>query len=139
MAYWLMKDEPDHYSWDRLLTDGKHCWSKVRNYQARNNIREMKKGDVALFYHSMSEKRVVGAMKVASAPYPNPDDDTWTFIDVTPYFPLKEPVDLATLKSDPATRDMKFIKQSRLSVSPVSQEEFDRIVELGGKGKLKKG
>jgi len=138
MNYWLIKSEPGAYSWSDLLRDGKTYWDGVRNYQARNNIRAMAPGDLALFYHSVKEKRVVGVARVCSDPYPDPtaEDDTWSVVDVEPAFGLKAPVSLAQIKTEPGLEKISLVRQSRLSVCPLTKPEFDRIVKLGGKRKL---
>ncbi len=134
--YWLLKSEPSTYSWDDLVELGRDHWDGVRNYQARNNLRDMRPGDRALFYHSVKAKAVVGVAEVVSDPYPDPtsDDPRWSVVDVKPVFPLKQPVTLATIKAEPALAEIALIKQARLSVMPLSRREFDTIVGLGGKG-----
>ena len=133
MNYWLVKSEPDAYSWERFLKEGKTMWEGVRNYQARNNLKEMKKGDLVLFYHSVSEKRVMGLAKVIKEHYPDPtaDDDRWVVVDLVPGKALKNPVTLARIKQDERLENVALIKQSRLSVMPLKPQEFDAIVELG--------
>ena len=134
-AYWLVKSEPDQYSWDDLVKDGSTYWDGVRNYQARNNLREMKVGDYALYYHSNEGKEVVGIAKVTRSAYPDPttDDDRWVVVDVTPVKPLKVPVTLARIKADPALAHIPLVTHSRLSVMPLEKSDFERIVELGKK------
>ncbi len=136
--YWLIKSEPGAYSWTKFLSDKKTYWDGVRNYQARNNIRAMKPGDLALFYHSVKEKSVVGVAEVVSQAYPDPTakEGSWSVVDVKPSFGLKQEVTLAQIKADPRLTEMSLIKQSRLSVCPVSKAEFDVIVKQGGKTKL---
>jgi predicted RNA-binding protein with PUA-like domain len=136
--YWLIKSEPGAYSWTKFLSDKKTYWDGVRNYQARNNIRAMKPGDLALFYHSVKEKAVVGIAEVVSEAYPDPTakGEDWSVVDVKPAFGLKRGVNLAEMKADPRLADMQLIKQSRLSVCPVAKAEFDIITKLGGKQKL---
>ncbi len=133
MNYWLAKSEPDAYSWERFLKEGKTMWEGVRNYQARNNLKEMKKGDLVLFYHSVSEKRVMGLAKVVKEHYPDPtaDDDRWVVVDMVPVEELKNPVTLARIKQDERLENVALVKQSRLSVMPLKPQEFDAIVELG--------
>ncbi|MCZ7582333.1 MAG: EVE domain-containing protein [Deltaproteobacteria bacterium] len=138
MKFWLVKQEPTAYAWGDFVRDKKTMWDGVRNYQARNNLAAMQKGDLALFYHSVLDKCVVGVAQVVREAYPDPTtpDDRWVAIDLEPAFPLRNPVTLDQIKADKALADMAFIKQSRLSVSPATKAEFDRIVKLGGKGKL---
>jgi len=138
MNYWLIKSEPTTYGWDDLVRDGKTRWDGVRNFQARNNLRAMKPGDLALYYHSVKEKALVGVAEVVTAPYVDPTDASgdWTVVDVAPAFALKEPVTLDAIKREKSLREMVLVKQSRLSVQPVRKEEFDTVVKLGGKRKL---
>jgi predicted RNA-binding protein with PUA-like domain len=133
MNYWLVKSEPDAYSWDRFVKDKKTMWEGVRNYQARNNMKEMKKGDLVLFYHSVSDKEVVGIARVVKEHYPDPtaDSDRWVVVDLKPEEPLEQPVTLEMVKADPRLENIALVKQSRLSVMPLKREEFDAIVELG--------
>ncbi len=133
MNYWLVKSEPDAYSWERFTKEGKTMWEGVRNYQARNNLREMKKDDLVLFYHSVSDKEVVGIAKVVKEHYPDPtaDNDRWSVVDLVPVNALKKPVTLDQVKKDERLENVALVKQSRLSVMPLKREEFDAIVELG--------
>jgi predicted RNA-binding protein with PUA-like domain len=135
MNYWLIKSEPDTYSWDDLLRDRKTRWDGVRNFQARNNIRAMRPGDLALYYHSGEARCVAGVARVTAAPYPDPTakDGDWSVVDFEPEFALKDPVTLERIKGERALADMVLVKQSRLSVQPVRKPEFDAIVKLGGK------
>jgi predicted RNA-binding protein with PUA-like domain len=130
MNYWLMKTEPGTYSWSDLVKDKKTSWDGVRNFQARNNLRAMKKGDVVLIYHSMDDKAVVGIGKIAKESYPDPKEPDWVSVDVAADKPLKKAVSLAQIKSDKRLSDMTLVKSSRLSVQPVRKEEFDLIVAL---------
>jgi predicted RNA-binding protein with PUA-like domain len=132
-AYWLVKSEPFKYSWDDLVKDGSTYWDGVRNYQARNNLREMKVGDYALYYHSNEGKEVVGIAKVTRSAYQDPttDDDRWVVVDVAPVKPLKVPVALAQIKADPQLLQIPLVTHSRLSVMPIEKSDFERIVELG--------
>ena len=134
MNYWLIKSEPFKYSFDQLLKDKKTFWEGVRNYQARNNLRAMKKGDLLLFYHSNEGKEVVGIAKVVTEAYQDPttDDANWVVVDVAPVKKLKHSVSLETVKGEKRLADMALIKLSRLSVQPVKKEEFDIIMELAG-------
>ncbi len=135
MKYWLMKSEPGTYSWDDLTRDGKTYWDGVRNYQARNNLRSMTPGDMALFYHSVNEKSVVGVARVVSDAYPDPSakDGDWSVVDIVPAYALERPVSLDDIKGERSLAEMVLVKQSRLSVQPVRKAEFDRVVKLGGK------
>ena len=131
--YWLVKQEPEAYSWDDLVRDHGTEWTGVRNFQARNNLRQMKVGDRVLFYHSGEQKAVVGIAQVAKAGYPDPtaDDGEWVAVDIKPVKPLREPVPLTTIKAAPELAEMLLVRQSRLSVMPVTKEEFEAIVALG--------
>lgn len=131
--HWLVKSEPFKYSWQKLLADGQTFWDGVRNYQARNNLREMKKGDTVFFYHSNEGLEIVGLAEVIREAYPDPtiDDERWVAVDIRPVATLKNPIPLSVLKADPLLRNMSLVRQGRLSVSPVTEEEFDRIVNLG--------
>jgi predicted RNA-binding protein with PUA-like domain len=133
MRHWLLKSEPDAYSWADLVRDKKGRWDGVRNFTARNNLRAMAKGDLCLFYHSVSEKAVVGICKVVGTAYPDPTADTgqWVCVDVAPVRALKTSVELATIKEDPALSKTELVRQGRLSVVPLTEAEFLRIVELG--------
>ena len=132
MAYWLIKSEPSAYSWDQLVADKRTHWDGVRNFEARNNLKAMKRGDLCLFYHS-GDCQVVGVARVARQAYPDPtDDERWVVVDVTPRRKLPRPVPLSALKSDRRTGGMVLIRQSRLSVSPVTEKEFAAVLELGG-------
>jgi len=133
--YWLIKSEPFKYSWEQLVKDGETFWDGVRNYAARNNLRDMKKGDSLLFYHSNEGKEIVGIAEVAKTAYPDPTttDEAWVVVDVKPVKKLKKPVTLATIKSDPILKNMEMIRLNRLSVSKVSKAEFDRIKTLSQK------
>lgn len=130
--YWLIKTEPSAYSWDDLVTDGSTCWDGIRNYQARNNIQLMKPGDEVFIYHSVKEKRIMGIAAVTSESYPDPttDDGRWLAIDMKPLKPLKNPVTLNRIKNEPALRDVALVKQTRLSVMPVTSEEYNCILNL---------
>jgi predicted RNA-binding protein with PUA-like domain len=132
-AHWLVKSEPFKYSWDDLVKDGSTYWDGVRNYQARNNLREMKVGDHALYYHSNEGKEVVGIAKVTRSAYPDPttDDDRWVVVDLAPVKPLKVPVTLAQIKADPQLVQIPLVTHSRLSVMPLEKSDFERILELG--------
>lgn len=135
MAYWLMKQEPSEWGWDDLVAEGQSYWDGVRNHQAAANIAKMKKGDKAFFYHSVNEKRIVGIMKVVSAPYPDPtaeEGSKWVVVDVKPDKPVKSPVTLADIKADDRFAEFGLVRQSRLSVVPVSDEHWAMLCEMGG-------
>jgi predicted RNA-binding protein with PUA-like domain len=133
MQHWLVKSEPVKYSWEKFNKDGRTFWDGVRNYQARNNLREMKEGELVLFYHSNDGKEVVGIAKVVKEFYQDPttDDKNWVVVDLSPVETLKNPVTLETIKADERLKDVGLIRQGRLSVMGLKREEFDRIVELG--------
>jgi len=137
MKYWLVKSEPGTYSWDDLCRDGRTAWDGVRNFQARNNLRAMRPGDLALFYHSVNERRVAGVARVVSEAYPDPSarEGDWSVVDVEPAYALARAVTLDDVKADKELRDMVLVRQSRLSVQPVQKAEFDRIVKLGGRAR----
>jgi predicted RNA-binding protein with PUA-like domain len=131
--YWLLKSEPEAYSWHRLVTEGKTYWEGVRNYQARNNLQQMQVGDLALFYHSVSEKAVVGVCHITQTAYPDPTDTTgkWVVVDVEPLHPLPYPVTLAHIKATETLQEIALVRQSRLSVVPLTQTEFEQIIKMG--------
>jgi predicted RNA-binding protein with PUA-like domain len=133
MQYWLVKSEPEKYSWEKFNKEGRTFWDGVRNYQARNNLREMKTGDLVLFYHSNEGKEVVGIAKVVKEFYQDPttDDKNWVVVDLSPVESLKNPVTLEKIKADEQLKNIHLVKQGRLSVMGLKREEFDRIVELG--------
>lgn len=133
MNYFLVKSEPFKYSWEQFNEDGETFWDGVRNYQARNNLKAMKKGDLVLFYHSNEGKEVVGIAKVVKEFYQDPttDDERWVVVDLAPVETLKRPVTLEEVKADHLLQDIALVRQGRLSVMPLKAEEFDRIVELG--------
>ena len=132
MNYWLVKSEPFKYSWEQFVKDKKAVWDGVRNYAARNNMRAMKKDDLVLFYHSNEGLAVVGIAKVIKEAYQDPttDDTAWSVVEIAPFKKLKRPVTLAEIKADKQLANMQIIKLSRLSVSAVKPEEFDRIIAL---------
>jgi predicted RNA-binding protein with PUA-like domain len=137
MNYWLIKSEPFKYSWDQFKKDKSTAWDGVRNYAARNNLRSMKKGDLAFFYHSNEGLCIVGIAKVIKEHYQDPttNEEAWLSVDFAPFKALKKPVTLAQIKADEKLQDMQLIKLSRLSVSAVKAEEFDYICLLGGMDK----
>ncbi|HNJ60843.1 MAG TPA: EVE domain-containing protein [Chitinophagales bacterium] len=132
MKYWLMKSEPDVFSFDDLIAKGQEHWDGVRNYTARNNMQAMKVGDKAFFYHSNIGKEIVGIVKIVKEAYQDPttDETRWVCVDVAPIKKLKNPVSLAAIKANPKLAEMKIIKQSRLSVIDVTKAEFDEILEM---------
>ena len=133
--YWLVKSEPESYSWSDLVKDGKTSWTGVRNFAARNNLRSMKKGDIVAFYHSVSDKQIVGIAKVVGEAYPDKtaksDEGEWSAVDLAPDKPLKKPISLERIKSDSVLKNMALVRISRLSVTPVNEPEYKRILELG--------
>ncbi len=137
MNYWLVKSEPGTYSWDDLRHDKKTRWDGVRNFQARNNLRVMRPGDLALFYHSVNERSIPGVARVVSAAYPDPTakEGDWSVVDIEPAFALREPVTLDRIKEERSLKSMVLLKQSRLSVQPVRKGEFEAIVKIGGKAR----
>lgn len=132
MAYWLMKSEPSSYSWDDLVRDGGTMWDGVRNNAARLHLRAMKPGDEAFFYHSMEERSIVGIMRVTGPGKPDGADGSWVKVPVEPVRPLKKPVTLAQIKAEPRLAKMELIRQSRLSVAPVREEEWKLILAMSG-------
>jgi len=133
MNYFLVKSEPFKYSWDQFNKDGRTFWDGVRNYQARNNMKLMKEGDLVLFYHSNEGKNVVGIAKVVKEFYQDPttDDANWVVVDLSPVETLKSPVSLADIKAEESLKDISLVKQGRLSVIQLKAAEFDKILEMG--------
>jgi predicted RNA-binding protein with PUA-like domain len=133
-GYWLVKQEPGTYSWNDLLKEGRTGWTGVRNFQARKHLREMRKGDPVLFYHSGAEKRVVGLAMVQREAYPDPTakEGDWTAVDLVPEKGLSKPVTLAAIKADSTLKEIPMVRQSRLSVTPLTREQFARVLELAG-------
>ena len=136
MAYWLLKSEPYEWSWDQQKKEGRKCaeWEGVRNFQARANMRAMKKGDLGFFYHTGEEKQIVGIVKVVKEAHPDSSDDTgqWDCVDVAAVTDLPKPVTLADVKANPKLKDMVLARAPRLSVQPVSSQEWSMICRLGG-------
>ena len=132
MKYWLLKSEPDAWSWDNQVKEGASMWDGVRNYQARNNLKEMKKNDLCFFYHSVTERSIVGIVKVVKEYYPDPTDKTGRFVvvDVKATKKLKNPVSLDQIKENSKLQDIALVKQSRLSVMPLKKTELDIIVKM---------
>ena len=134
MAYWLLKSEPSSYSWDQLVADGRTHWDGVRNPQALNNLRAMKLGDRAFFYHSNEGKEIVGVAEVVKAFYPDPADTTGKLgmVDIKPVAPAGVPVDLKAMRANPELSNLSLLKQSRLSVCPVSESEWSTLCRMAG-------
>lgn len=130
MAYWLMKSEPSSYGWADLVRDGQTMWDGVRNNAARLHLRAMKAGDLAFFYHSMDERAVVGIMKITGPGQPDGEDGSWVKVPVEPARALARPVTLAQIKAEPKLAKMELIRQSRLSIAPVRDEEWKQVLEM---------
>ncbi len=132
--FWLVKQEPSAYSWSDFVADGRTSWTGVRNYTARNNLRKMEKGDQVLYYHSVSDKAVIGIAEVARTAYPDstaPDGD-WSAVDLIPKQPLARLVPLDEIKKNPRLKEMALLRLSRLSVQPITKAEFEEILRMGG-------
>ncbi len=134
MRHWLLKSEPSAYSWEQLVKDGRTGWNGVRNYQAANNLKAMKAGDRAFFYHSNDGLDIVGIIEIVKAAYPDPSDKTGRFVmvDVKPVEPVKNPVTLAQIKAEKKLADFALVRQSRLSVVPVTDEEWRLLCKMAG-------
>lgn len=134
MAYWLVKSEPFKYSWEQFEKDKRTMWDGVRNYAARNFLKSMKEGDLALFYHSNEGLEIVGIAKVVREFYQDPttDEEAWVVVDFSPHKKLKNPVSLAAIKNEPLLKDMALVKLSRLSVQPVTAEEWKQVMLMAG-------
>ena len=130
MAHWLMKSEPDVYGWDTLVKDKVAPWTEVRNYQARNNMKAMKKGDQCFFYHSNIGREIVGIMEVVREHYPDPKDERFVLVDMKPVKKFENPVTLADIKANKSLQDIALIRQSRLSVMPITAAEWKTIISL---------
>jgi predicted RNA-binding protein with PUA-like domain len=130
MNYWLVKTEPETYSWDNLVKDSKTTWDGVRNFQARSNLKSMKSGDQVFIYHTGDEKAIIGLAKVVKDPYPDPKDKDWIVVDLAAGKKLKKPVTLSQIKADKRLANMVLVRASRLSVQPVKPEELDLIISL---------
>ena len=132
-SHWLMKSEPFKYSFAQLLRDGTTTWDGVRNFEARNNLRAMKAGDLVLFYHSSEGKAVAGVAKITREAYPDPtaEGEDWSVVELAPVVPLKLQVSLEDIRSEPDLAEIQLLKRSRLSVVPVSKDHFDRILKMG--------
>jgi len=133
MNFWLVKQEPSQYSWDELVKDKETYWDGVRNYQARNNLKKMKKGDLVFFYHSVIDKEIKGIAKISKEHYPDPtsDDLSWVVVNIKPCKPLSSPVTLEQIKKKSGLNGIALIKQSRLSVMPLTKKEFKVVLNMG--------
>lgn len=132
MNYWLVKQEPESYSFDDLVRDGQTDWTGVRNYQARNNLRAMRAGDRVLFYHSGAEKSVVGLAEVARGEFADPTDEKWIAVEIRPVEKLAKSVSLSHIKSEKSLENIALVKHSRLSVVPLTEAEFETILKISG-------
>lgn len=134
MNYWLVKSEPAAYAWEQFVKDGGTAWTGVRNFTARLNLRAMKRGDLVCFYHSVTGKEVVGLAKVTKEAYPDATakEGDWSCVDLAPVKPLAKPVPLDVIKTDKTLAGIPLVRQSRLSVSPLTKEQFARVLALGG-------
>jgi predicted RNA-binding protein with PUA-like domain len=132
--FWLVKQEPSTYSWTDFVGERGTSWTGVRNYAARNNLRRMRKGDEVLFYHSGDDKAVVGIAKVMHEAYADPTEpkEDWSAVDLAPLRPLKRPATLHEIKSTPSLKNVQLVRQSRLSVMPLTAKDFQKIVKMGG-------
>jgi predicted RNA-binding protein with PUA-like domain len=132
MKYWLAKTEPYEFSWEDMLTANHACWDGIRNYQARNYLRDMKKGDLVFIYHSNQGLEIVGTAEVITESYSDPkaDDPKWLAVDLKPLKALLKPVSLKAIKSEPELSEIALLKQSRLSIVPIKKEEYERIMEM---------
>lgn len=131
-SHWLVKSEPESFSWQDLVKDGRTAWTGVRNFQARNNLRAMKKGDAVLFYHSGEGREAVGLARVNKEAYPDPTakEGDWSAVEIEPIKPLAKPVKLETIKADKLLKEMLLVRNGRLSVSPLTGEQFERLMSL---------
>lgn len=132
MQFWLVKQEPEDYSWSDFVKDGHSAWTGVRNYQARNNLRAMAKGDLVFYYHSGEEKQIVGLAQVDKPAYPDPTakEGDWSSVDLVPLKAVKQPVTLKEIKADGVLKEMLLVRNSRLSVVPVSKAQYERLLKL---------
>jgi predicted RNA-binding protein with PUA-like domain len=133
MNYWLMKTEPGTFSWDDLVRDKKAVWDGVRNFQARNNLKAMKKGDFAFIYHSMNDKAVIGIAEITREHFPDPKEKDWAAVEIKAVKKLKHAVNLSTIKQEKRLTNMVLVNNSRLSVQPVRKEEFDLVIAMSEK------
>ena len=132
MNYWLVKTEPETFSWDDLVRDKKAVWDGVRNFQARSHLKKMQQGDQVFVYHTGDEKAVIGIATILKEAYPEPADNEWVAVDLAPGKKLKNPVSLAQIKADERLSDMVLVRAARLSVQPVTREQFEHIIALSG-------
>ena len=134
MNHWLVKVEPDAYSWSTFVKEGRTAWTGVRNFQARNNLRAMKRGDLACYYHTGEEKQVVGLARVDKEAYADPtaDEGDWSCVDLVPVKPLAKPVPLAAVKADAVLKEIPLARNPRLSVSPLTKVQFERLMKMAG-------
>ena len=132
--FWLVKQEPDSYSWETFVKDGSTAWTGVRNFQARNNLRAMKKGDIVFYYHSNVGKEIVGVAKVTREAYPDPtaEEGDWSAVEISPVKAVKTPVTLEQMKADPVLKNMAIVRNSRISVTPVTEEQAEKALKLAG-------
>lgn len=130
MNYWMVKQEPTAYSWDDFVKEGRTDWTGVRNFKARNFLKEMKKGDKVYFYHSVIGKEVVGIAKVTKEAFPDPTDTAWHAVEITPEKPLKKPVTLEAIKRNKALANIYLVRQPRFSVMPLTKDEFEEILSM---------
>ncbi|MFT3745528.1 MAG: EVE domain-containing protein [Pyrinomonadaceae bacterium] len=128
--YWLVKQEPTAYSWDDFVKDGNTDWTGVRNFKARNFLKDMKKGDKVYYYHSVVGKEVVGIAEVTKEAFPDPTDTAWHAVELTPKSPLKKPVTLADIKANKALENIYLVRQPRFSVMPLTKDEYDEILSM---------
>jgi predicted RNA-binding protein with PUA-like domain len=133
-AYWLVKSEPDAFSWDQQVANDVEPWTGVRNHMAKNNLKAMKKGDLAFFYHSNVGKEIVGVVRVAKEAYPDPTAESgdWVCVDMKAVGPVPKPVTLVEIKADPELAEMALVRQSRLSVMPVSEAHWKKLCKMSG-------
>lgn len=132
MNYWLLKSEASVYSWYDLVREGKTFWNGVRNYQARNNLRNMKVGDLAFFYHSMDEKDIVGVAEIVKEAYPDKDDPAWSMVDIIPVKALEKKISLELMKQVTELKSLRLLRHTRLSVCDLTKQEFETILKLSG-------
>jgi len=137
MAHWLVKSEPSAYSWEQLEKDKQTDWTGVRNYAARNHLKSMKKGDEVFFYHSNEGLEIVGIAKVSKEAYQDPttEDSAWVCVELKPYKKLKKPVSLDAIKKEKRLKDMALVRIGRLSVQPVTEKEYEAVLEMSGEKK----
>ncbi len=137
MAYWLVKSEPDGFSWDQQVAHGVEPWTGVRSHQAKKNLQAMRQGDLAFFYHSNVGREIVGVVEVVREAYPDPTDEKWVCVDMKALDPMPHPVTLVAIKADPALAEMALVRSSRLSVGPVTEAQWTHICSMGGRKNTK--